>query len=185
MRYGFVSLGGIVALAAMAALAGCGGAAGTATTKDYVTPLVGTWMSGKIAGTVTIPAAGETPEQKIPVTRVVTATIAKGTGSNMGTVSLKVTTTAPESAPPQTPNEPIHMTGSIKVSESAITVTNTVIRPEDTVPENLRPLLATPQTLKYELMDNDLRVSGQALTFLEATTTAAEKLTLKKQAAAS
>jgi len=181
MRYGFVSLGGVVALTVMAVLAGCGGAAGTTATKDYVTPLVGTWMSGEIAGTVSIPAAGETPAQEIPVTRTVTATIAKGTGTNMDTVSLTVTTVAPESAPAQ---PPIDVTGSIEVSASDISVTITKVTPEEAVPENFRTALtALPQTLKYELMDDDLRVSGQALTFLGATTTAAEKLTLKKQAA--
>ena len=181
MKCRFVSLGGVVALAAMAVLAGCGGAAGTTTTKDYVTPLVGTWMSGEIAGT--IPAAGETPAQEIPVTRTVTATIAKGTGSNKDTVSLKVTTTASESAPAQ---PPIDVTGSIKVSEAEIAVTIASIVPEDTVPEALRPtLLAAPQTLKYELMDNELKVSGFALMAIKATKTAAEKLTLTKQAAAS
>ena len=182
MRYGFVSLGGVVALAVMAVLAGCGGAAGTTTTKDYVTPLVGTWMSGEIAGTVSIPAAGETPAQEIPVTRTVTATIAKGTGSNKDTVSLKVTT-ASESAPAQ---PPIDVTGSIKVSEAEIAVTIANIVPKDTVPEALRPtLLAAPQTLKYELMDNELKVSGFALMAIKATKTAAEKLTLTKQEAAS
>ena len=182
MKRRFVSLGGVVALVAMAVLAGCGGAAGTTTTKDYVTPLVGTWMSGEIAGTVSIPAAGETPAQEIPVTRTVTATIAKGTGSNKDTVSLKVTTTASESAPAQ---PPIDVTGSIKVSEAEIAVTIASIVPEDTVPEALRPTLAAPQTLKYELMDNELKVSGFALMAIKATKTAAEKLTLTKQAAAS
>ena len=183
MKCRFVSLGGVVALAAMAVLAGCGGAAGTTTTKDYVTPLVGTWMSGEIAGTVSIPAAGETPAQEIPVKRTVTATIAKGTGSNKDTVSLKVTTTAPESAPAQ---PPIDVTGSIKVSEAEIAVTIASIVPEDTVPEALRPtLLAAPQTLKYELMDNELKVSGFALMAIKATKTAAEQLTLMKQEAAS
>ena len=109
MRLRIRFAGGVAALAVMAVLAGCGGAAGTTATKDYLTPLVGAWKSGAIAGTVTIPAAGETPEQKIPVTRIVEATIAKGTGSNMGTVSLMVTTTAPESAPPQ---PPITVTGN-------------------------------------------------------------------------
>ena len=183
MRYGFVSLGGVVALAAMAVLAGCGGAAGTTATKDYVTPLVGTWKSGAITGTVTIPAAGETPEQKIPVTRIVEATIAKGTGSNMGTVSLKVTTTAPESAPAQ---PPIDVTGSIEVGASDISVTITKVTPEAAIPAAFRPgLTAAPHTLKYELMGSELKVSGQALTFLGATKTAAEKLTLMKQAAES
>ena len=186
MRYGFVSLGGVVALAVMAVLAGCGGAAGTTATKDYVTPLVGDWMSGEIAGMVTIPATMPAPAQTFPVTRIVTATIAKGTGSNMGTVSLKVTTTAPESAPPQTPNEPLDVTGSIEVSASEISVTITKVTPEEAVPENFRTALtAVPQTLKYELMGSELKVSGQALTFLGATKTAAEKLTLTKHAAAS
>ena len=182
MRYGFVSLGGVVALAAMAVLAGCGGAAGTTATKDYVTPLVGTWKSGKIPGMVTIPEAGETPRE-ISVTRIVEATIAKGTGSNMGTVSLKVTTTAPESAPAQ---PPIDVTGSIKVDASEITVTITNVTPEAAVPAAVRSgLTAASHTLKYELMGSELKVSGQALTVLEATKTAAEKLTLMKQAAAS
>ena len=175
MRFRFVSLGGI-ALAAMVVLAGCGGAT---RTTDYVTPLVGTWMSGSIA-MVTIPAAGETPEQKIPVTRVVTATIAKGTGSNMGTISLMVTTTAPESAPPQ---PPITVTGNIEVDASKITVTITNVTPEDAIPAAIRPALTmAPQTLTYELMDNDLKVSGQALMLLGATKTAEEKLTLTQAA---
>ena len=179
MRFRFVSLGGI-ALVAMVVLASCGGA----TRKtDYVTPLVGTWMSGSIAATVTIPAAGETPEQKIPVTRVVTATIAKGTGSNMGTISLTVTTTAPESAPPQ---PPITVTGNMEVKAAEIEVTITNVTPEDAIPAAIRPALTTaPQTLTYELMGNDLKVSGQALRLLGATKTAEEKLTLMKQAAAS
>ena len=180
MRFRFVSLGGVIALAAMVVLAGCGGAT---RTTDYVTPLVGTWMSGEIAATVTIPAAGETPEQKIPVKRVVTATIAKGTGSNMDTVSLTVMTTAPESAPPQ---PPIAVTGSIEVIASEITVTITNVTPEAAVPAAVRAALsAAPQTLTYELMDNDLKVSGRVLTFLGATKTAEEKLTLTKQTAAS
>ena len=183
MRLRIRFAGGVVALAAMAALAGCGGAAGTTATKDYVTPLVGTWKSGEIVGTVTIPAAGETPEQEIEVTRIVEATIAKGTGSNMDSVSLKVTTTAPESAPAQ---PPIDVTGSIKVSASEIAVTITKVTPEDAIPAAFRPLLtAAPHTLKYELMGSDLKVSGQALTYFGATKTAAEQLTLTKQAAES
>ena len=183
MRYGFVSLGGVVALAVMAALAGCGGAAGTPEMKDYLTPLVGDWKSGKIAGMVTIPAAGETPQREIPVMRIVEATIAKGTGSNKDTVSLKVTTTAPESAPAQ---PPIDVTGSIKVSASEIAVTINKVTPEDAIPAAFRPLLtAAPHTLKYELMGSDLKVSGQALTFFGATKTAAEQLALTKQAAES
>lgn len=178
MRYGFVSLGGVVALAAMVALAGCGGAAGTTAAKDYVTPLAGTWMSGEIDAMVTIPAAGETPEREIPVKRTVTATIVKGTGSNMGTVSLKVTTMAPESAPPQ---PPIEATGSIEVSASEIAVTNIKVTPEEAVPADVSPLLAAPQTLKYDLMDDKLKVSGLALTVIKATTTATEELTLTKQ----
>ena len=183
MRLRIRFAGGVVALAAMAALAGCGGAAGTTATKDYVTPLVGTWKSGDIDGTVTIPAAGETPEQEIEVTRIVEATIAKGTGSNMDSVSLKVTTTAPESEPAQ---PPIDVTGNIEVSASEITVTITNVTPEDAIPAAFRPLLtAAPHTLKYELMGSDLKVSGQALTYFGATKTAAEQLTLTKQAAAS
>lgn len=181
MRFRFVSLGGI-ALAAMVVLAGCGGATKqTTTTTDYVTPLVGTWMSGSIEAKTTIPAAGETPEREIDVTRTVTATIAKGTGSNMDTVSLTVMTTAPESAPPQ---PPIAVTGSIEVIASEITVTITNVTPEAAVPAAVRTALsAAPQTLTYELMDNDLKVSGRVLTFLGATKTAEEKLTLTKQAA--
>ena len=183
MRLRIRFAGGVAALAAMAVLAGCGGAAGTTATKDYVTPLVGTWKSDEIAGTVTIPAAGETPEQEIDVTRIVEATIAKGTGSNMGTVSLMVTTTAPESAPAQ---PPITVTGNIEVDASKITVTITNVTPEDAIPAAIRPALTmAPQTLTYELMDNDLKVSGQALMLLGATKTAEEKLTLKKQAAES
>ena len=181
MRFRFVSLGGVIALAAMVVLAGCGGATQTTTDTDYVTPLVGTWMSGSIEAKTTIPAAGELPEREIDVTRTVTATIAKGTGSNMDTVSLTVMTTAPESAPPQ---PPIAVTGSIEVIASEITVTITNVTPEAAVPAAVRAALsAAPQTLTYELMDNDLKVSGRVLTFLGATKTAEEKLTLTKQAA--
>ena len=186
MRLRIRFAGGVVALAAMAALAGCGGAAGTTATKDYVTPLAGAWKSDEIAGMVTIPATMPAPAQTFPVTRIVTATIAKGTGSNMGTVSLKVTTMAPESAPPQTPNEPLDVTGSIEVSASEISVTITNVTPEEAIPAAVRSgLTAAPHTLKYELMGSELKVSGQALTFLGATKTAAEQLTLTKQAATS
>ena len=180
MRLRIRFAGGVAALAAMAVLAGCGGAAGTTATKDYVTPLVGTWKSDEIAGTVTIPAAGETPEQEIDVTRIVEATIAKGTGTNMGTVSLTITTTALASSPPP-PYPTIVVTGNVQVSASEAAVTITKVHPKEALPAGLSQALTAP----YELMGNELKLSGLALVALGATKTAAEKLTLTKQAAES
>ena len=178
MRLRIRFAGGVAALAAMAVLAGCGGAAGTTATKDYLTPLVGTWMADSIRGTATIPAAGETPEQEIQVTRTVTVIVAKGTGSNMGTFSLTITTTALASPPPP-PYPTIKVTGNVQVSASDAAVTITDVDPKEALPAGLSQALTAP----YELMGNELKLSGLALVALGATKTAAEKLTLTKQAA--
>jgi hypothetical protein len=179
---------GVAAVATLVLLSGCE----TAVRTDYAKKLEGTWTNGPSAAMIAIPVAPGAMPTQLPVMRTVTAEVTRD-GVNEGTFSITVSDLVDAPANVGLLAQPLvsKASGTFTVDASEITVTipeNGIELPlGQTLPDQLKALLAAPQVLGWELAndDSELRLSGAALLGLQITASPTEKYLLTKQTSGS